>query len=73
MTPAYFLGLRHGLALAHPTGPSPFQVLDAAMRWAEPWERQAVLDGWRAEYPLVNLTKRQRLSLGDWDVDWDWA
>ena len=73
MTPEYFRGLRQGMTMATPAGPTPFQVLDAAMRWAEPWERQAVLDGWQAVYPLVTLTKRQRASLGDWAVVWEKA
>jgi len=66
----YFRGLRHALTLSSPTGPTPFQVLDVAMRFAEPRDRPAVLDAWRAEYPLVTLTKRQRKSLEDWAVEW---
>lgn len=66
----YFRGLRHGLALAYAKGPSPFQVLDAAMRFAEPMRRPAVLDHWRGAYPLVQLTKQQQKSLEAWSVEW---
>ena len=67
----YWSGLRHGLTLAIPSGPSPFQVLDAAMRYAEPWDRQRVLDEWRKEYPTISPNKRQRLSLDQWGVEWE--
>ena len=66
----YVRGLRHGLTRADSKGPTPFQVLDAAMRFAEPWRRPAVLDYWRGEYPLVQLTKQQQKSLEAWSVEW---
>jgi hypothetical protein len=67
----YWEGLRHGLALAILADPSPFQVLDAAMRYVELPERQALVNEWRKEYPLVGLTKAQRLDLNAWGVKWN--
>jgi hypothetical protein len=66
----YWKGMRDALRLSIPAGPSPFQVLDAAIRYVEPLDRQALVDEWRKEYPLVGLTKSQRPSLEDWGVKW---
>jgi hypothetical protein len=66
----YWKGMRDAFTLSIPAGASPFQVLDAAMRYVEPPDRQALVNEWRKEYPLVGLTKSQLPSLEDWGVKW---
>jgi hypothetical protein len=66
----YWKGMRDALRLSIPAGPSPFQLLDAAIRYAEPPERQALVNEWRKEYPLVELSKSQLPSLKTWGVEW---
>lgn len=64
--PSYWAGLRHGMPLA-----SPWRLLEAAVLRAEPWQRQAVLAAWRAEYPLYSKpTQRQRDAMAAWGVRW---
>lgn len=59
--PSYFAGI-----LAGSPGASPWEVLNTALRHASPQSRPNVMAEWRAEYPMVVLSRAQRGELSGW-------